>query len=398
MPSAMRAPTHPIQAADVQSADVQSADVQAADIHGSDLNGGDLDTKDGDAAVVAQLPPGHIFCQGCGDLVSTEGGCPDCVTCDRCESTVAEYTTRTVRGSTICDTCLYAWGWQCDECGGWNIDGADCGNGCADSDEHEDRSEGCCCEECLGRTEFGVVVHDADYQPRPVFHGTGPLFLGAEIEIEVLDDTEQCAQLAQEYLGDLGYLKTDGSLEHGLEIVTHPMSYAWALENFPWPMLTALEQEGCFTGDTTGIHVHLSRAGFSDSCHVYRWMKFVYRNERNVTALARRSSWSYAAFTDDDRRAVKDYAKGAYRQRYRAINTSNIDTFELRVFASSLDPDQVQAALGFAAASVEYTRELTVAAIARHDGWSWSAFVDWLSPQALYRPLSTELEALACAC
>ena len=52
-------------------------------------------------------------------------------------------------------------------------------------------------------------------------------------------------------------------------------------------------------------------------------MKFIYRNQPQVTTLAGRNSGKWAAFTDDDRRAVKDYAKGARGERYRAINTDN---------------------------------------------------------------------------
>jgi hypothetical protein len=233
-----------------------------------------------------------------------------------------------------------------------------------------------------------------------VFHGTGPLFLGPEIEIATpayLD--AECAQHAAARLGDLGYLKEDGSIGCGFEIVTHPMSYEWAIDHFPWQLLTDLAARGCAATAQTGIHVHVSRAGFSSPCHIYRWMKFIYRNQPQVTAVARRSSAQWAAFTDHDRRSVKDYAKGTrYGERYRAINTNNADTLELRIFASSLDPAQVQAALAFAAASVEYTRGLTAHDIAHHGGWQWPAFVAWLSDRPVYQPLRNQLEALPCVC
>jgi RNA-directed DNA polymerase len=35
------------------------------------------------------------------------------------------------------------------------------------------------------------------------------------------------------HLGRLGYLKADSSIGTGFEIVTHPMSYDWAMANFP---------------------------------------------------------------------------------------------------------------------------------------------------------------------
>jgi hypothetical protein len=169
-------------------------------------------------------------------------------------------------------------------------------------------------------------------------------------------------------------------------------------------MLPALADAGAEATDKTGIHVHLSRAGFDGPSHIFRWLKFIYRNQPAVTALARRADSPWAEFHDDDRRAVKDYAKGSHGYyRYRAINTLNPDTFELRVFASSLQPVQVQAALGFAAASVEYTRHLSVAAIVRDDAWAWPAFTDWLPGRPEYAPLLAQAGALtgrgpACAC
>jgi len=353
-----------------------------------------VETQDGALLCDDCAPLTHTRCAGCGQWYRDGSSCRDCVTCDRCHDTVPEDdTAHTVRGSTICDTCRCDWYWQCQSCDGWNPDGRDCGNGCCADD--------CDCEECRDSdlADFGGLVHDYYYKPRPVFHGAGPLFLGPEIEIETPPRRgPECAEIAQSYLGGLGYLKLDSSIGNGFEIVTHPMSHEWAIANFPWQMLTHLHLTGCEATHSTGMHVHVSRAGFSSTCHTYRWMKFIYRNEQQVKTLARRSCDEWAAFTDSDRKAVKDYAKGARGGfRYRAINTNNPDTYELRVFASSLDPHEVQAALGFAAASVEYTRDLTVDKILNGGGWAWPAFVAWLHQQPAYAHLTEQVEALQCA-
>ena len=356
----------------------------------------DLHTQAGDRVCEICAPQQHTQCPGCDGWYRDGSSCRDCVVCDRCRATVPEtQTVETVRGATICGTCRQQWYWRCQVCLGWNRDGAGCGNGCCDPDS-------CDCDDCRDDddlVDFGGLVHDYGYKPRPIFHGAGPLYLGPEIEIETpVYGERRCAQLARAHLGRLGYLKTDSSIGTGFEIVTHPMSYAWAMANFPWRMLTRLRQAGCAATANTGIHVHVSRAGFTSPCHAYRWMKFIYRNQPQVTTVARRSSTQWAAFTDDDRKAVKHYAKGACGARYRAINTNNADTFELRIFASSLDPREVQAALAFAAASVEYTRDLTVDTIANRGGWAWPAFVTWLAERPAYRPLSEQLEALRCVC
>jgi hypothetical protein len=333
-------------------------------------------------------------CPSCGGETLGDDGCDSCVQCDRCGALTPDNddTITTARGHRVCESCRTADYTQCGNCDAWNRDDVSCGNGCDDDDAFDDDDDDDDFDDVGGR------IHGYYYKPEPVFHGCGPLYLGAEIEVATPGyGGYACVQSALDHLGRLGYLKDDSSIGGGFEIVTHPMSYDWAIDNFPWQLLTDLRDQGCEATDSTGMHVHLSRAGFSSQYHIYRWMKFIYRNEAPVTALARRRSNEWAAFTQADRKFVKDYAKGGCGARYRAINTNNADTFELRIFASSLHPTEVQAALGFAAASVEYTRDLNAYAICRHRGWSWAAFADWVAEQPAYAPLHEQMEALACA-
>jgi hypothetical protein len=98
--------------------------------------------------------------------------------------------------------------------------------------------------------------------------------------------------------------------------------------------------------------------------------------------------------------AVKRYMKGHrdsyYDTRYQAINPTNRDTLEVRVFASSLEPREVKAALAFVASTVEYTRGLDASQILHNGGWAWSSYVEWLRSHDEYRPILDELEALSC--
>ncbi|HZD16278.1 MAG TPA: hypothetical protein VE196_14380, partial [Pseudonocardiaceae bacterium] len=289
----------------------------------------------------------------------------------------------TAAGGVVCQECARSCYWRCDGCEEL-IDSGDYCESCESEYDH------------YGDSDAGGLIRDYGYKPEPDFHGGGPLFLGMELEINTpWSRVECCAEIACEYLGDLGYLKEDCSIDRGFEIVTHPMSYAWAMQRFPWAMLTRLAREGC-SGEDTGLHVHISREAFHGPAHVYRWMKLLYRNTDQVITVARRRS-RWAAFTDTARRNIKNYAKGAWSERYQAINTQNAHTFELRIFASSLHAQQVQAALGLAAASVEYTRALSVPDIAA-GGWDWLVFTAWLGEHPEYSPLCQEMEDLACAC
>ncbi|WP_433521543.1 hypothetical protein ACQPZ2_30100 [Nocardia pseudovaccinii] len=199
-----------------------------------------------------------------------------------------------------------------------------------------------------------------------------------ELEIVVPEHHyHRCVTLAGDHLGPLGYLKRDSSIEpDGFELVTHPMSYEYAIAEFPWPLLGQLAELGCETDSSVGLHIHASRAGFASVEHNYRWMKMLYRIESAVTTIARRRS-HYAPFDQRARAKVKDTAKDPLHvlglSRYQAINPYPRKTLELRVFASSLDVQQVQAALAFTAASIDYTRGLRVADV-RAGAWEWSRF------------------------
>lgn len=270
----------------------------------------------------------------------------------------------------------------------------------------------------------GFNLEQWDYQPSPIFHGTDPNNTFYGLELEVTTEDYRAAVIARHHLGDLGYLKSDGSV-NGFEIVTHPMSMDYANAHFPWAMLGDLRTNGncSVRARDNGIHVHVSRDGFSSPSHLYRWMKFIYRNQHAVEAIAGRVANSWARFSDEHRDAQIIHVGGkkhrgkplpspcgrcahcqAYRpaecyvilrasdfrgtdatldSRYAAINTTNRATLEVRVFAASLRKERVQARLQLVASSVEYTRGLTCQEIAKNDGWEWSAFTDYLNASAV---------------
>ncbi|WP_433621031.1 hypothetical protein [Nocardia sp. CA-120079] len=373
--------------------------------------------------VCGDCATGLSLCDGCaihtrevGYTVTDTALCPRCLDgwsrCDRCDLFTRDITA-VIDGPDVCPTCVENYD-RCDECGAYadhteTVQGGNevCST-CRFDDYHycedcdtliplsDDR-----CDNCYHEGGHHLV-HDYDYRPQPSFHGEGPLFLGMELElITPHSQFDDAVELAVAELGDLGYLKEDSSISPcGFELVTHPMSWDYARTRFPWQLLNKLRLLGCRTDSSVGIHVHVSRAGFSSPAHIYRWLKFVYRNESQVITLARRRSRDWAEFSPEARSSAAEFAKGSTNGwgRYQAINVYPAHTFELRVFASSLYPRQVKAALAFAAASVEYTRTLTAAQVARRRGWEWSAFTAWLSTRPDYADLLTELEVLQCAC
>lgn len=337
--------------------------------------------------------PATTPCDLCGDAAHTVEECPDryCYTCgtyghlasqrpyncENCASHAHSY-----------DECPQGRHPSCSICGSYyhEPNRHQCGS-CGEYG-HIDRD---CCD--------AMPVREWSYRPTLQFHGDGPTYLGFELEIEAprynRDAYRRGTQIARQEIGDLVYLKSDGSINYGFEMVSHPMAYTWAMDNFPWPALTHLHEIGFRAQSNCGLHVHVSRAAFSTPSHLYRWMKLIYRNAEEVQALARRRNSGYAPFAPSYRRVQKDIAKspmlGQMQDRYQAINPTNTDTLEVRVFRSSLTPSNVQTALGLVDASVQYTRQLTAHDVAANGGWSWAAFRLWARKAEIYGPLVRQM-------
>lgn len=290
-------------------------------------------------------------------------------------------------GGVACTECAEANGiTDCEHCGYYfpAVDAHDCHSGGR-----------CRCELCRGH-----VIRSYSYKPKARFQGKDRygLFLGMELEIFVNRgrDVHDVARAVQADLGRVGYIKSDGSISHGFEIVTHPMSYEYAMSDFPWQVLKTLDDHGSFATDGSGIHIHASRKGFSGPSHEYRWMIFLHRNQRQAQVIARRISNQWASFSSDQRKIAKDIATKKTRDsnRYRAINQTNSETIEIRIFESSTDEQTVRATIGFVHASIEYARVIRSRDVLHDDAWSWKAFAKWIKARPEYAALYAEMERL----
>lgn len=325
-------------------------------------------------------------------------------------------------GEYVCMDCLFI----CEKCDGvstvdddrYPIDGGytvwcyDCtesyANWCNCCDQHhtgdtyyaEDRQGGYC-EGCIGDAyycdncndyyfdgcdcaEREAEVHDYSYKPDPIFHKVKDderLFFGMEIEVESPNEDYDTRRDASEYASEilesseLAYLKSDGSLSCGFEIVTHPMSHDFFKNQAKpfWDVVGSLRNEWnmkSWSARSAGLHIHISRAGFNNGSHMHRFLQLVYDNEDFYSRIAGRRSERWAKFDDivqwNDARQehIRTFKhKLDNRQnsdRYSAINTQNRHTLEMRIFRSTLNADTIKSMLDLAHASVEYTRRLSV--------------------------------------
>jgi hypothetical protein len=182
---------------------------------------------------------------------------------------------------------------------------------------------------------------------------------------------------------ELAYLKNDGSLNCGFEIVTHPMSHDYYMNEADvlWDTLEELRTKydmKSWATRTCGLHIHISRTGFNGGAHMHRFLNLVYSNQAFYELLAGRSSSQWSKFDDVDTAVPNGHDEAGYTQwkrvrsfknkidsgrntdRYSAVNTQNRATLEMRIFKGTINSGKVKSQINLAHASVEYTRTLTV--------------------------------------
>lgn len=330
----------------------------------------------------------EMWCEGCAE--NHANYCDDCNEYHTGSSFYVQDS-----NSSICENCIESFTY-CEDCDEYYA------SACYEHDEER-------------------VIHDYSYRPDPIFHSMNDedrLFFGIEIEVEAGHNRSESAQYASrlEELS-LAYLKSDGSLDCGFEIVTHPMTHEfYKTEAYElWNTLENLRSRNdvkvrAWDARTAGLHIHISRTGFNGGAHMHRFLRLVYDNQTLYEKLAGRSSSRWAKFDDaeqgsydgprdDDgnftwvsRRNLKNKLENPRNSdRYSAINTQNHATLEMRIFRSSVNSTTVKAFIDLAHASVEYTRTLSVKDVREGALEDWR-FVKYIHDKAdVYPELATRV-------
>lgn len=304
-----------------------------------------------------RLAHDYIECRGCVTLINSD----DAIYSDWLSS-------------YLCNHCDEGRFFVCNDCGYENTHDVLMDHDC------EDRE-----------TSYGGKLHPYNYRPTPIFHGVGDYHFGIEIEIEDRDNNyEDGLDIAYDYLSanDRGYLKEDGSLSEGFEIVSHPHTLVEMQTKFPWDLLKELQKLGfrSWNTSTCGVHVHVSKKAFwadtDNQCdaHEIRFMKLIYDNEEMSCRIAGRDSSRWASFSDKGRIIPKVKNKTQTNGRYSAINSENENTHEVRIFRGSLRPERVLCAVEFVAAAVEYTRNMKV--VPKNKPLGWARFSSYITENA----------------
>lgn len=350
-------------------------------------------------------------CADCGaeiaedDVIDVGGDdyCPDCAgTCEECGNSFINDDLHYTGNEMVCDDC----GFRCDDCGEWELEsnrGGDshmalcqscaehyyCCNDC-DSLYHEENGGYCeecdrsLCDSCLSahdheeeEEESRDLIHDYSYKPRPNFYGTGGPYLGVELEIEANGSSSRDTIADELSENEKIYLKHDGSLgTYGVEIVSHPATLAYHLENLGWKSIfKTCTNVGATSHDpgTCGLHVHINKTFFEPDYEL-NCLKIIYFFDRHWDHLVkfsrRNGSLSYCQKPDNtetnEHAAVREHeGKG----RYYAVNLCPTNTIEIRLWRGTLRLDTFLATLQFTELLARWIKNVSVQELQRS---SWA--------------------------
>lgn len=304
--------------------------------------------------------------------------------CEICQEDFAPEDLVEFEGLWVCGTCFEETTVVCQRCGTriWREDNAGDDDIClcrACFDDHYVRCSHCqriireedayygdddapMCFDCNREYNSRYAVQAYGYKPSPIFYGTSERYLGVELELDCGGESDRNARTLMETANSEEphiYIKHDGSLDDGFEVVSHPMSLAYHLNTMPWVEVLAKARELGYKSHqarTCGLHVHINRTAFGDTekeqdaviarilfffeKHWEELLKFSRRTQRQVEQWANRYGYK------DRPREILDHAKKSYSGvRYTAVNLTNGETIEFRLFRGTLKYNSFAATL-----------------------------------------------------
>jgi hypothetical protein len=330
-----------------------------------------------------------IICANCGEEPEEsyhehegEHYCEDCFSnlffyCERCQEYAPRDEMNTYNNDEYCcDSCLDNL-YKCEDCEEYftsyymNHDNeycdscwenynicSECDEVLSDDDTYWDDNNNAYCSDCYRDQS---VIHDYSFKPYPEFHRSKNNILeqvfGVELEVDKGDNKTDCAKDLNNYSDneDLFYLKNDGSLDDGFEIVTHPCSLNFFKTEFPWNDITRTCKDYDFQSHdagTCGLHIHTNRDFFGKDDEEQEKniskLLFLFNNLwNNMVTFSRRTNKQLSDWAKryQEKDADNLLIEGKTSNRYMSINLQNSKTIEFRIFRGTLNVDTIIASI-----------------------------------------------------
>lgn len=342
-----------------------------------------------------------IYCSHCETVIDTDDYeewngqivCSDCieqytVTCDCCSARIWNEDAYGDDYTSLCSHCYHNYYTRCSNCDcllheddAYRLDGYDYCHDC-----YEEEREKC------------HYVHDYGYKPEPIFYGDSKRYFGVELEIDgagkddgYAEELLDIANMRDEHI----YIKSDGSLDDGMEIVSHPMTLKYH-KDFCWEdIMHHAVRLGYRSHQTStcGLHIHVNRNSLADNREeqdevISRILYFVEHHWNELLKFSRRSEyamnrWAARYGYENSPKAIMDKAKKNCG-RYVAINLCNYHTIEFRLFRGTLKYNTLIATL-------ELVNKICELAVLMNDDeiakLSWSEFASSITEPELIQYL-----------
>ncbi|MGN0594986.1 MAG: amidoligase family protein, partial [Hominimerdicola sp.] len=300
--------------------------------------------------------------------------------CDCCGERYFNSNSRSDENIKICENCFENHYYCCTECS--------CLIYSEDVNWSNDESY---CDDCYDDCRQGPI-HDYSYKPIPIFFKCSDeenvRYYGVELEIdEGGKDNDNAVEIydTANINDNVIYIKSDGSLEEGMELVSYPCSLKYHRFALPWSDIMHRAKSLHYLSHNTstcGLHVHIgrkelgetedqqeeviSRIMFFFESHWNELFKFSRRSEYNLERWASRYGYK------DKPKEILEDAKKNTKGRYACINITNSNTVEIRMFRGTLKWNTFMACLELVDAVCENALKLTDNQIHKQ---SWNDFV-----------------------
>ncbi len=341
-----------------------------------------------------------IYCSHCGTFIDTDDYeefngeilCSDCIdnftsVCDCCGERIWSEDTYGDEYTTLCYHCYNNHYTRCEEC-----------DSIIHNDDAYEYDDGYFCHECYQRIRKNAPIHEYGYKPEPIFYGDSNRYFGVELEIDGAGKDDDYAEELLDIANmreDHVYIKTDGSLDDGMEIVTHPMSLEYH-KDFCWEDImhhaVSLGYRSHQTS-TCGLHIHVNRDSLGLDLEeqdevISRILYFVEHHWNELLKFSRRSEyamnrWAARYGYENSPKAIMDKAKKNYG-RYVAVNLCNYHTIEFRLFRGTLKYNTLIATLELVNRICDIALSYTDDEMSK---LSWSEFVSEITEPELIQYL-----------
>lgn len=290
--------------------------------------------------------------------------------CDACGAKLIGKRTYTYKGKKYCSSCWENLFIRCSRCGESFLK--------EDALITQDRHF--LCNECA---KYHFITSYHSLYPIVKFFGNGENspFIGIELEVDCGGNNDKFAKLVAETMNNPGevfvYCSNDSSLQKGFEIISQPatLEYHCSVKNKYIKLFNSLKQNGFLSHDTStcGLHVHFNRDFFGvdryeqEKC-IERLIYIFEKFWKEIVVFSRRNKYKIDSYAKKISSPTTEYIKQYNKRKdhhghYYAVNITNDNTIEIRIFRGTLNINTFIATLQFVNSCILTAKNKTEAEI-----------------------------------